>query len=251
MSDAAGEHRPLPKDTGQPTRSLIQGTSMTNTIFNSAPISAAALCFAAILGCASTSAIATPPSPAALAPPPQGQYHLDKSHASLVLRISHLGFSTYTTRFSRFDADLTFDPTHLEAATLVATIDASSLEMDAAPAMCLDIVKGPQFLDVTKFPSIVFRSAAVRTTGPHSFEMSGTLNMHGVTRPLILVGTYNGGYAGMPNMDPHARVGFSAHTSLKRSDFGLTNGVPAPGTTMGVGDEVNLSIEAEFTGPPL
>jgi polyisoprenoid-binding protein YceI len=44
------------------------------------------------------------------APPPAGQYHLDKSHASLQLRVSHMGFSTYTTRFSRFDAELTFDP---------------------------------------------------------------------------------------------------------------------------------------------
>jgi polyisoprenoid-binding protein YceI len=55
----------------------------------------------------------------------------------------------------------------------------------------------------------------------------------------------------MPNMDPHARLGFSAHGSFKRSDFGMTSYVPAPGTTMGVGDLIDVSIEAEFTGPPL
>jgi hypothetical protein len=27
--------------------------------------------------------------------------------------------------------------------------------------------------------------------------------------------------------------------------------VPAPGTTIGVGDLIDFSIEAEFTGPPL
>ena len=67
----------------------------------------------------------------------------------------------------------------------------------------------------------------------------------------MLVATYNGGYAGMPNMDPQARVGFSARGSFKRSDFGIAYGVPAPGTTMGVGDLIDFSIEAEFTGPPL
>ncbi|HLQ08572.1 MAG TPA: YceI family protein [Steroidobacteraceae bacterium] len=186
-----------------------------------------------------------------LAPPPAGQYHLDKSHASLQLRVSHMGFSTYTTRFSRFDAELTFDPARLTAARVVTTIDAASLEMDEAPTECIDIVKGPQFLDTAKFPKIVFRSERVRVTGGKSLEISGTLDLHGVTRPIILTATYNGGYPGMPNMDPHARVGFSAHGSFKRSDFGMAYGVPAPGTTMGVGDLIDIAIEAEFSGPAL
>jgi polyisoprenoid-binding protein YceI len=68
---------------------------------------------------------------------------------------------------------------------------------------------------------------------------------------MVLVATYNGGYAGMPNMDPQARGGLSARGSFKRSDFGIAYGVPAPGTTLGVGDLIDFSIEAEFTGPPL
>jgi polyisoprenoid-binding protein YceI len=194
---------------------------------------------------------AGPPAMAPAATPPAGAYKLDKSHASLVLRANHMGFSTYTTRFSRFDADLTLDPQNLSASKVVTTIDASSFEMDAAPQMCLDIMKGPQMLDTGKFPQIVFKSERIRMTGAKSLEISGTLTLHGVTRPTLLVATYNGGYAGMPNMDPQARVGFSAHGSFKRSDFGIAYGVPAPGTTLGVGDLVDFSIEAEFTGPPL
>ena len=220
-----------------------------------APLGLTATCAVALLSFAAGRALAAeakspPPMPTA-APPPAGQYHLDKSHASLQLRVSHMGFSTYTTRFSRFDAELTFDPAKLTAGRVITTIDAASLEMDQAPTMCTDIVKGPQFLDTAKFPKIVFRSERVRMTGEKSMEISGTLDLHGVTRPIILSATYNGGYPGMPNMDPHARVGFSAHGSFKRSDFGITFGVPAPGTTMGVGDLIDFSIEAEFTGPPL
>ena len=182
---------------------------------------------------------------------PAGAYKLDKAHASLVLRVNHLGFSTYTTRFSHFDSELTFDPRNLSVSKVVTIIDASSFEMDAAPQMCLDIVKGPQMLDTAKFPRIVFKSEGVRMTGARSMEIAGTLTLHGVTRPMVLAATYNGGYAGIPNMDPHARVGFSAHGSFKRSDFGISYGVPAPGTTVGVGDVIDFSIEAEFTGPPL
>lgn len=205
-----------------------------------------------ILCIAGTTALAAETtSPTATASPPAGAYKLEKSHASLVLRVSHMGFSTYTTRFSRFDADLMLDPRNLPASRVVTTIDAASFEMDGAPQMCLDIMKGPQMLDTAKFPQIVFKSESVRMTGDKSMEIGGTLTLHGVTRPMVLTATYNGGYPGMPNMDPQARVGFSAHGSFKRSDFGITYGVPAPGTTMGVGDLVDFSIEAEFTGPPL
>src|ERR1700693_1826826 len=81
---------------------------------------------------------AAPPAMSPVTAPPAGHYQLDKSHASLQLRVSHMGFSTYTTRFSRYDAELTFDPRSIPASTVVATIDASSLELDEAPAFCLD-----------------------------------------------------------------------------------------------------------------
>jgi len=62
--------------------------------------------------------------------------------------------------------------------------------------------------------------------------------------------TFNGGYRGHP-YDPNARVGFSAKGTLKRSEFGVAYGIPEPGTTMGVSDEVRITIEAEFSGPPM
>ena len=191
-----------------------------------------------------------PPMPAP-STPPAGDYHLEKSHASLIMRVNHLGFSTYTTRFSRFDSELTFDPKRIAASKVSTTIDADSFEMDGAPSMCLDIMKGEQMLDTKKFPKILFTSQKVRMTGANAMEITGAFTLHGVTRPMVLKATYNGGYAGMPQMDPQARIGFSAHGQFKRSDFGIVFGVPAPGTTMGVGDLVDFSIEVEFAGPPL
>ena len=213
---------------------------------------AAALLLASLCLHGGLSPAAETAAPPAMPPmAPAGQYQIDKSHASLLMRVSHLGFSTYTTRFSRFDAQLTFDPGNIPASKVVTTIDAASFEMDAAPQVCFDIMKGPQMLDTVKFPQIVFKSERIRRTGAKSMEISGTLTLHGVTRPSVLTATFNGGYPGLPKMDPHARVGFSAHGSFKRSDFGITFGIPAPGTTMGVGDLIDFSIEAEFTGPPL
>ena len=186
--------------------------------------------------------------PAAAGAVPAGAYTLDKAHASLLFRVDHLGFSHFTARFTRFDAQLQFDPAKPETSSVKVTIDPRSMDSDNAPAGFMDMLRGAQWLEAAKFPDMTFTSKKVTSTGPHALRIQGDLTLHGVTRPMTLNATYNGGYVGHP-MDPHARVGFSAQGSLKRSDFGISLGIPAPGTTMGVGDAVNVIIEAELSGP--
>ncbi len=181
---------------------------------------------------------------------PAGDYTLDKHHATLVFRVSHLGFSNYTAAFADFDAKLHFDQNNAAASTLEATINPKSLTLPAPPEGFLAELTGPQWLNAATYPAITFKSTKIETTGPDTGKVTGDLTLHGVTKPVTLDVTYNGGYAGHP-MDPHARIGFSAKGTFKRSDFGVAFGVPAPGTTMGVGDEVQVAIEAEFSGPPL
>jgi polyisoprenoid-binding protein YceI len=181
---------------------------------------------------------------------PAGDYTLDKHHATLVFRVNHLGFSNYTAAFADFDAKLRFDQNNAAASTLEVTIDPKSLTLPAPPEGFLTELTGPQWLNAATYPAITFKSTKIETTGPDTGKVTGDLTLHGVTKPVTLDVTYNGGYAGHP-MDPHARIGFSAKGTFKRSDFGIAFGVPAPGTTMGVSDEVQVAIEAEFSGPPL
>jgi len=129
---------------------------------------ATALLATLCLQCGLALAAETAASPAMPAMAPAGQYQLDKSHASLLLRVNHLGFSTYTTRFSRFDAQLSFDPSNIPASKVATTIDASSFEMDAAPQTCIDIVKGPQMLESYTHEQVVEESLA--GTVRHSSE---------------------------------------------------------------------------------
>src|SRR4051812_30450072 len=69
---------------------------------------------------------------------PAGAYTLDQAHASLIFRVSHLGFSNYTARFKRFDAQLQFDPANLAASRVNVTIDARSIETDFPDPAKLD-----------------------------------------------------------------------------------------------------------------
>lgn len=179
---------------------------------------------------------------------PAGAYTLDKAHASLIFRVSHMGYSHFTGRLSRFDAKLWFDPAHPSRSHVEASIDPLSLASDNPPDGFLESLHGPEWLAAAKFPAITFKSTKVVLTGRNTARITGDFTLHGITRPVVLNATFNGGYPGM-NLDPHARVGFSAHGSFKRSQFGIAYGIPAPGSNMGVGDAVDVTIEAEFNGP--
>jgi len=182
--------------------------------------------------------------------PPAGAYTLDKAHTSVTFRVSHLGFSRYTARFSSIDGKLKFDPTHPAAMAVEATIDPKSLELNTPPAGFHDTLMGKTWFNTQAFPTITFKSTKVALTGKNTANLTGNLTLHGVTRPVTLDVTYNGGWP--PNAMDGARVGFSAHGVIQRSAFGMGMGVPAKGSNMGVSDDVDVAIETEFkSGGPV
>ena len=199
---------------------------------------------------------AEPAAPTAAAPAvqntaPPGEYKLDNTHASVTFRVNHLGLSRYTARFTDIAGKLNFDPANPAAMSVEATVDPNSLETDFPldePDFDAELT-GPQWLDAGRFPTITFKSTKVEPTGANTAKVTGDFTLHGVTRPLTLDVTFNGGYAA-GGMDPSgARIGFSANGEIKRSEFGIAYGVPAAGTNFGVSDAVEIIIEAEFTQP--
>jgi len=189
---------------------------------------------------ASADGMTVPPNTA-----PAGAYTIDKAHTNLTFKVSHLGFSHYTADFDDVSGKLQFDPAKPEAMTVEATIDPKSLDLNTPPAGFHDHLLGKDFFDAAAFPSIAFKSTKVEVTGPKTANVTGDLTLHGVTKPVTLAVTFNGGYA--PNAFDGARIGFSGHGTLKRSDFGMGSGLPAPGSNFGVGDDVDFAIETEFS----
>lgn len=208
------------------------------------PATLAILALAAAAQAADTGPIPAQP------PVPAGAYTLDKAHTSLVFRVNHLGFSAFTGRFTRYDAKLDFDPAKPAAASVSVTIDPKSITSDNAPDGFLEVLTGEQFLDATKFPEMKFTSRSVEVGKNGALRIRGDLTIRGVTKPLTLDARYNGGYAGHP-YDPNARIGFSARGTFKRSDYGVTVGIPSASMPWGVGDDVEVQLETEFNGPAL
>ena len=106
----------------------------------------------------------------------------------------------------------------------------------------------PDFFDTANHPTATYvsRSVTVDPADPTRATVEGDLTLRGVTKPVALAVKFN--QAG-PFMNQGYRAGFDAEATVKRSEFGIAYGIPAPGTTLGVGDKVEISIEAEFSGP--
>lgn len=221
----------------------------------SVPALAAITLIAALTAC--TQPTTAPPQPAAAPTPvtvdaPSGEYHLDKNHSSLLIRASHFGLSHYTVRLTKIDATLNFDQANPTASTLTATADAHSVRTEYPGARNFDAeLSNSQWLDADSHPEISFRSAGIELTSPNTGRMNGDLTIRGVTKPATLDVTFNHSYATFPTGQPGAYLGFSAHGTFKRSDYGMMVMQPpagAPGS--GVSDEVEIIIEAEFTNRP-
>lgn len=180
---------------------------------------------------------------------PAQTFTMDPAHSTLVFRVNHLGFSHYTAGFDTLDGMLVLDPDAPESSVLSVTIPLASLDLATPPAGFRDMLLGPDWFDAAAYPQITYVSTAITLTGAKTATVDGDLTLHGVTHPVTLQVTYNGGWGKQP-FEPQARAGFSATGTLNRSDFGMVNGLPPEGTDFGVGDQVSFVIETEWMGEP-
>jgi polyisoprenoid-binding protein YceI len=165
-----------------------------------------------------------------------GSYALETSHARVLFSLSHFGFSTWYGDFSGATGTLKLDPKNPAASQLEVSIPTASVS--TTNAKLDDELKSADWFDAAKYPTITFRSTKVTPTGVATAQVAGDLTFHGVTKPVVLTATYKA--AGVNPMNKAYTVGFEVKGSLKRSEFGVKNYVPA------VGDDVELTISAPF-----
>jgi polyisoprenoid-binding protein YceI len=191
------------------------------------------------------SAVAQPAAPIEA---PAGTYTLEKEHASLTWRVRHMGLSNYTARFKRFDTTIRFDPANVANSVVQASVDLGSIETDFVPVQGRDFnaeLKSAPFFNVASFPRATFTSTKVTATGPRTMQVDGMLTLLGVSQPITLKATLNGSLKSHPFAKVPA-LGFSITGQVPSLAFGLN---PAP-IQQGVGDVVDIAIEAEFLQQP-
>ncbi len=169
-----------------------------------------------------------------------GAYDLDSAHGKITWSVDHMGFSTYKGQFVNVDADLVLNPANPSASTLTATIPLTDVDSNSDG---LDgHLQTADFFDTANHPvaTYVSRSVTVNPDDATRATVVGDLTLRGVTRPVTMEVKFN--QAG-PSMGGVYRAGFDGRATIRRSEFGITYGLPL------LGDEVDLHIEGEFTRP--
>lgn len=166
-------------------------------------------------------------------------WKIDPMHSAAQFSVRHLGISTVRGEFKNVSGSVGYDPADPTKTTLEATIDAATV--DTRIEMRDKDLRSPNFLDVAKYPTIIFKSKHTEAAGSGKLRITGDLTIHGVTKEVVL--DVDGPSAPISAMGG-IRIGASATTTINRKDFGV-NGAPSM-----VGDDITITIDVEVTKPP-
>ncbi len=160
---------------------------------------------------------------------------MDQQHSALTGSVQHAGLAHFVFRFRRFDARFTYDPAKPDTPNIEVTIDPSSLDTNV-PGFDTNLTTSDRHFNVPKFSEIKFVSNSLKRTGPDKGVMTGNITFLGITKPLDFDVTF----IGVSKARNGATVGFSATTTIRRSDFGFAEG------SADLSDEVAVSVDADF-----
>jgi polyisoprenoid-binding protein YceI len=171
---------------------------------------------------------------ACLASAQAAEYTIDPAHTYASFEVDHLGFSTQRGQFNRSSGIVEFDP---EEKTGRIDISIETASLDTGFALRDDVLRGDDWFKAKDYPYIFFRSQKLIFTEEKLSAVDGILVMLGEIRPMRLeVSRFKCGL----NLASRKRgCGADATGVLRRSEFGLSNGLPF------IGDEVRLRVQVE------
>jgi polyisoprenoid-binding protein YceI len=169
-------------------------------------------------------------------------YTIDPAHSSAQFSIRHMMISNVRGGFSSVTGTVEYDVANPADSSVNVVIDANTIKtLDESRDAHL---KSADFLDTEKYPTITFKSTKVEATGAGEATVTGDLTIHGTTKPATL--KVDGPSAEGKDPWGNIRVGASATTKIKRSDYGLTWNAALEAGGFMVGDELKIELEVQM-----
>lgn len=164
-----------------------------------------------------------------------GKYNLEANHSSVMWIANHLGFSSVSGKFTDVSGVINFDEQDPKKSSVDVVIKTASIAT-GLPKFDQHL-KSKDFFNTEQFPTAKFVSTKITTTSKNTAKIVGDLTLLGITKPITLNAKFN--KVALHPMNNQPTIGFSATTTINRSDFGISYGIPA------VADKVDLVIEIE------
>ena len=176
------------------------------------------------------------------------EWFFEPGHTAAEFCARHMMVTHVRGHFKNVHGKLVFDPQNPRESRVQVRIDAKSIwtgepERDAH-------LRSADFLDVEHHPEITFTGDKVELVGDHDYVLLGQLTIRGISRDVSLKVSYLGQWAtpwweGGVDKGPKTRAGFLAQTLINRHDFGVTWNSALDKGGFVVGNEVQITIDAE------
>jgi polyisoprenoid-binding protein YceI len=167
------------------------------------------------------------------------RWTLDPGHSAVGFSVRHLMITNVRGEFEKYRGEVTYDPSHPEAIRISAAIDVASI--DTREAKRDSDLRGELFFDADKHPEMTFVSKSARAAGAGNLDVTGDLTIRGTTHEVTLavrdISDVQVDMRGTP------RIGATATTKIKRSDFGMTWNKALETGGVVVGDVVTITID--------
>ncbi len=148
---------------------------------------------------------------------PVYNYTLDQADSEVTARVAFFGIASKTAGFPRMRGGITLSPAAPERIDLTVTLDARALT--APDKVTLERLRGPNFFDVARYPTITFTGRTMQMTGARDAAIDGMVTARGVTRPARLTVRFDAPPGDATGRSP---IGLTATTAIDRRDFGMT-----------------------------
>ena len=167
------------------------------------------------------------------------RYEIDSAATKTTYETKYLGFIPVRGVFTRMTGNLNYEP--LKPATerepsIHVIIDATTLtpsNFDSESKRRM--LRGPEFFDVNRFPTIEFKSTRFRYEGEKLIAIDGNITLVGTTKPVTLT-VMKSACEAVSNAKS-ARCTASTEVTVKRFDFGMK------GWSGTVSDDVKIAVE--------
>ncbi len=156
------------------------------------------------------------------------KYFIEKNHTSVVWIVNHFGYSNVSGKFTDISGEIIFDEKKPQNSSLQVEIKIDSIATGLPKFE--EHLKSKDFFDVKTFPTAKFVSKKIVIDGKKTAQIFGDLTLRGVTKEVILKTQFNKSAPNPMNQKP--TIGFTAKTSINRSDFDIKYALP------GVSDKV-------------
>jgi polyisoprenoid-binding protein YceI len=170
------------------------------------------------------------------------EWKIDPQHSSAQFSVRHMAISTVRGAFSKVNGSVLLDDKDITKSTVNVAIDVSTVDT-REPDRDNDL-RSDKFFDVAHFPTMTFKSKKVEQVAPGKLKVTGDLTIRGATKEVVL--DVEGPTA--PVKDPwgNVRAAATATSKVNRQDFGVKWNATLDNGGVVVGDDVNLTIDAEM-----